>query len=603
MASLSLSSMAQQSVNSSEALNQINLNGEIKETSSPQLNYEAKALGTTFWHDSLNNANNWVIDNGGQSSPFGWNIGTNVNSWWSGFSGGINSTSASNGFAEVYNGDYNSNNQAINVTYTLTTAAAIDAQTLGGTDQISLSFEQFGAKFNDAQTVLISTDGSTFQEVYSNADKVAFIGDNPSAYYANPETVVVNIAEYVAGNAGSIWIRFQWTSAIPSNSSLGAWTTFGWFIDDVKLMTNPDNNLSPVSTYWGSAGLNYNQIPNTQIAPIAFSANTKNNGIATQNNAMLNVEITGNETSSLSSAAGTNIAPGATDSLFVTEFTPNGTNGSYAFTWNISQDETDDMPADNDLGGGSFSITDYTYARDLGTPSGTSSNQAQGFEVGNLYDIVNDANIYSIDAHINGNTDAGTQIFAKIYSIDSEGGFVQEDQTNYYELTASDIGGIVNMDLLSGPSGFAMTAGQTYLVTVGSDGSNGSGDDLVVSTSGKTAPHTAFLYDTPTTTWFYTTNIPMVRMNLDPTSNNVGIEENTLEGVAIFPNPTTGVITISNDNQTDNKIEVRDLTGKLVTSTSAAIETTIDLTGNPSGIYMVKVYNENGATIEKVTLK
>lgn len=603
-ASLSLGAVAQQSTNAPAKLNKINLNGEVKTSGNSQLNYAAKALGVEIWSNDFDAPADWTVDNDGQAGgEFGWTIDATSDGWWA--ANGITSTSGGN-YAELSNGDPTANpgTQVLDVNYTLTTANPIDINALSsGVNLVELSFEEFGARFNDLQEVQISTNGTDFTTVANNLDYSVLSASGGSAY-DNPTTRVINISDAISGNPSTVWIRFSWTTNFPASATNpNVWVAYGWYIDDVKITTLADNNLTATEPFWGSAGLSYNQIPNTQVAPIGFSSRVVNNGSSDQTNAVLTVDITGNETTSLTSAAST-ITVGSNDSLFIDpEFTPNGTNGTYNFTWGVSQDATDDAPSDNSLTSGSFTVNDYVYARDLNSPDGTSNNQAEGFEVGNIFDVVSATSIYSIDVRIDATADAGTEIFAKLYSIDSEGNFVQEDQSDYYALTNSDLGGFINLDLLSGPGGFNLNAGETYLITVGSDGSGGQGDDLVVSTSGDTPPQTAFFYETSSLTWFYTTNIPMVRMNFDPSSNNVGIEENTLEGVAIFPNPTTGVITISNDNQTDNKIEVRDLAGKIIASTSAAIETTIDLTGNPSGVYMVKVYNENGATIEKVTLK
>ena len=88
-----------------------------------------KALGIAYLISDFSTPGDWVAANDGQTSPFGWNIGSTSNTWWTAFAGGISSTSGGN-YAEVYNGNYNNNDQATGVTYTLTTANPIDIQTL-----------------------------------------------------------------------------------------------------------------------------------------------------------------------------------------------------------------------------------------------------------------------------------------------------------------------------------------------------------------------------------------------------------------------------------------------------------------------------------------
>ncbi len=52
-----------------------------------------------------------------------------------------------------------------------------------------------------------------------------------------------------------------------------------------------------------------------------------------------------------------------------------------------------------------------------------------------------------------------------------------------------------------------------------------------------------------------------------------------------------------------NTIEVFDVTGKTVLSKVVSTETTFDLSGNGSGVYIVKVSNEAGSLVERVVIK
>jgi len=350
-----------------------------------------KALGIAYLISDFSTPGDWVAANDGQTSPFGWNIGSTSNTWWGAFAGGISSTSGGN-YAEVYNGDYNDDDQAIGVTYTLTTANPIDVQTLTGTDQVSLSFEQYGANFNDLQEFQISVDGTNWTTVGSNEDQETYVGNNASAIYPNPMTRTININPYIAGNAGSVWIRFSWTSAFPTSTSTGAWTTFGWFIDDVNIVTLPDNDLAETGSAWGSLGLHYYQIPQTQVAPIDFSSTVVNDGINTQTNVQLTADVTGAGTFNGTSALGVSVVAGATDSLALsTQFTPSAI-GTYNFTWSVGSDQVDDVPANNTLTGDSFEVGPYIYARDTdGSPGASGGEDGNvigdfAFEAGSYFD-------------------------------------------------------------------------------------------------------------------------------------------------------------------------------------------------------------------------
>lgn len=582
-----------------------------------------KALGVTFWTDDFSTPANWTIDNNGTSAPFGWNIGSTVNSWWAAFSGGISSSSGGN-FAEVYNGDFNANDQEINVTYSLTTANPIDVLTLAGTDQVTLSFEQFGALFNDDQKVYVSTDNTTWTEVFTNNERTTFVGNNPSAIYANPETATANIANAISaangGNPSTVWIRFEWTSRFPSSSTLGAWTTFGWFIDDVALTTNADNDMTAESFVWGSVGLNYHRIPLSQQTAIEFTTNARNNGIATQTDVQLNVNVTGAGTYSASSPAGVSVAAGDYDSLIVAPFTPSGL-GTYDISWDVSQNEVDDIPADNDNPDITFDVTEYLYARDKGTQENAISNAGDGFILGSYYDVFANDVIYSIDVQIASNATAGSIISGIIYTLDPNATsiddlFLPADQSVEYTLTSADIGQIINLDLAAnGNAGYPLVAGETYFVAVSSDGDGGQSTGVSVGSTSDAIPQTCFIFDAaegPSGTWFLAPGTPMVRMNLDPASNNVGIEEQSqLFGAELFPNPTTDNLTVRyiSGVASEVTVTVTDITGKVVaefeegTQAAGTHELNINTSSFAEGVYYVTIASGNSVLTEKVIKK
>ena len=60
------------------------------------------AMAFPFWSNNFDNPSDWVLDNGGQTSPYGWTIDAVNDSWY--FNGPISSTSGGN-FAELYNWD------------------------------------------------------------------------------------------------------------------------------------------------------------------------------------------------------------------------------------------------------------------------------------------------------------------------------------------------------------------------------------------------------------------------------------------------------------------------------------------------------------------
>ncbi len=281
---------------------------------------------STLWLDNFSDPATWTIDNSGQTGPtFGWNINNTSQGWWS--ANGISSTGTSGGNnAELVNGNPTLSpvTQALGVIYTMTTASPIDIVALGGDNQVSLQFKQFGARFNDLQEIQISTDGTNFITVGDNLDKEVLSAAGGAAY-PNPDTKTINLANFLTSNPTSVWVRFRWTTNFPgSATNPNVWIAYGWYIDDVKIITNPDYDLSITSNYWGTAGLNYYQIPTTQVAPIDFSTSVFNGGLTILTDAMLKAEVfTGASNVFTGMSAGTAVPSLDTASLDVlTPFTP-----------------------------------------------------------------------------------------------------------------------------------------------------------------------------------------------------------------------------------------------------------------------------------------
>jgi hypothetical protein len=594
------------------AFGQLNTGKDV--INAPALNNatQAKALGIEIWSDNFDTPSDWVIDNSGQAGgAFGWTIDATYDGW-STVGGPLSSTSGGN-YAELSNGNAVNGDQALDVTYTLTLANAIDIVNLPlntpMTDQVNLQYEQTGALFNDEQFTHISVAGGTPWVTFrDNRDFHDVLSQSGGSAYPNPETVSINLAPYIAGNANNFSIRFQWTTAFPgSATNPNVWVTYGWTLDDLKLITNPDNDISAQTPYWGSVGLNYYQIPTAQVAPIDFTTNAFNNGLATQNNVTLNVDVNSGAWTG-SSAAGVSIAAGSYDSLVcTTQYTPAATVGTHNVVWGVTQDEVDDVPGNNDNANINFEVTQYVYARDNGTVDGSTYNQGNGYEVGNLFDVFTAAELTRINVGISSSSVIGANVFAKLYSIDpTTGDFLLEDQTDYYALTAGDLGSTLNLPLLQG--NFTLTAGETYLVVAGSDGDGGATDDVVIANAGSSDPQTSFFYDYTDLMWYYTTNTPVVQMDFTPLS----IDENDLfTNVVVYPNPANEELNIdfSLENATDISIEILDLAGKTVATKAMenAAKGTQTVGFNTadfaSGVYTVTIESANGKLTRKFIKK
>ncbi|NVO20170.1 MAG: T9SS type A sorting domain-containing protein [Bacteroidetes bacterium] len=75
--------------------------------------------------------------------------------------------------------------------------------------------------------------------------------------------------------------------------------------------------------------------------------------------------------------------------------------------------------------------------------------------------------------------------------------------------------------------------------------------------------------------------------------------------IRIFPNPSNGVIKISQDIQTDNqsRIEVYDPLGKVILKNNFKEFLRIDLSDQPKGIYLIKLIRNNQSTVRKICIQ
>jgi hypothetical protein len=322
------------------------------------------------WHDDFSDPSTWVIDNDGQSSPYGWGIRTSPVGWWT--NQGVNSSSGGN-FAELNNGDptLTPGTQQINVNYSITTAQPIDILDLAGTDQVLLQFEQFGARFNDAQTVEISTDGQNFIVVGDNSDFLMLTNTGGSAY-PNPNLKVIDLNPFIAGNASSVWIRFNWTSAFPGELEPNAWVTYGWYIDDVSIVSKSQHDLVMEYGYIShiADAVEYGRVPTPELlSDVSIGASVFNFGTETQTNVTLAVTVTNSANEEIFSETVSESSLAAGDTAFLEILAPSSAMSNpdrYNVSFTVTSDDEDaDSPSfGNNTKTRRFEITEGIYSLD-----------------------------------------------------------------------------------------------------------------------------------------------------------------------------------------------------------------------------------------------
>jgi hypothetical protein len=90
-------------------------------------------------------------------------------------------------------------------------------------------------------------------------------------------------------------------------------------------------------------------------------------------------------------------------------------------------------------------------------------------------------------------------------------------------------------------------------------------------------------------------------------SGEIGVEPRFITDISVYPNPTEGLFSLDVSNLKNQEVYVRifNITGSLVFdkkySTEGHIE--VNITGNPSGIYMLKLIADEKEFIKRLVLK
>lgn len=545
---------------------------------------EAKAV---IWQNDCSTASEWTVYN--TSNPTTDWFWTTDPAAMPSSAGPATMTTATNGYWLI---DSDTPGQtATQDAFVEWNGGAIDCS---GQANLTLEFEQCYRQYLDTREVQVSGDGG--------ANWTTIVVEDGSNANNNISGLFSTDISATCGNSANVSIRFHY---------VGAWG-WDWAVDDIVIKTTEPYDLRADEMFWGVDGtwgvtLPYFNTPIDQIQPINFCGSATNIGL----NNVLDATFTATVGAWTGSSAPTTLnGLGGHDTLCsVLQYTPAASVASMNATFDVqTPTNTDAVPGNNDYDGITFDVTDYVYARDnvAAGLQGGSYNQGQGYEVGNVYDMFTSATLTGIQVVVASTSVEGASMFGKLYSIDpSTGDFILEDQTDYYTLTASDLGATITLPLLSG--GYTLAADDTYLIVIGSDGDGGLSNDLVTGTSGSSAPQTSFYYDATDLTWYYTTSTPAVRMYFGPASINE-VENNI--GMNVFPNPAVDNATVSFElnGEASVNVTVTDLAGKVVYTNNlgnvaGAQNVEINTASMANGVYMVNVEANGAVSTQKLVVR
>lgn len=579
-------------------------------------NHTINRGGGPIWQDDFSDPNTWVLAHDENDCSLDWEVGTNLGC------GGfypidtILSTTKANGYAMVDSDEYGGENGGNEIEDSwLTTADSID---LSNYDNVVLQFETWYRRYNyERPYVVISTDGVTWPDLNPDTDISGLpnvfevfpgLGDVTSVDN-NPVTIRLNISE-VAGGQPKVWIRFHWT---------GTWG-YAWFVDDVKLVEQPANDL--VADYGfishNGTGDEYGRIPQSQLLPsFGVGGEFYNFGYEDQNNVTATFEVLTGGSSVMSASSNYTIA--LSDSTYVMDETATPSNplelGLYECSFSVASDEeqTGSATFENNTKLRSFEVTEDRYSLDgIGvhtenenlTSIGTASfaDAADGFRLMTYYDISQTVAVMGLEIVLSSNSVPGGSMICSVHdTID----VLANDVTNalieadIYDITQADIDAGVIQVLFEEPF-VAEPNGYYACVEMFSNGNENDFrivDDLTVP-----QPALSTVIYTPDDETVYTNgNAAAIRLI---TADNVGINDfQQLDGVSFYPNPVNDVLSLRISNSGEYTVEIHDAAGKLVLTDVITTSTDINVQELQSGFYTLTVRSVEGQFVDRLIVK
>ena len=548
---------------------------------------------TVLWDDDFSTPANWTIANTGTNAAQ-WAFTTDVNTIPVSALAPMASTTASNGFLFV-SSDAN-NTTDFDGTQIITTATNATPIDLTGQPNVKLNYQNNFRWWHETRGVRVSGDNGANWTDFNLSDETTY--STPNQNSSNPEVTSIDISA-VAGGQSQVLVQFYY-----DDNDYWGWY---WAVDDVEIVVTEDYDLTLLKPYWGEIGawgalLPYYQVPSVQVAPITFGGVVKNNGAMIQPD----IVVTASTTGFTSTSSTLSLDPTFLDTLACPDtWTPAAIVAPNTLNFVTTSGGAEAFPSDNGSNV-TLNVTNYTYARDMGTATNGTFNGGEGFEAGNIFDIYAAATLQAVDVYISSNANAGAEIFAKLYSIDpTTGDFVYVDESMPYVLAAGDLGTELTLPLINE---HLLDAETPYLVVVGSNGDGGATNDLVIGTAGSSDISTSFYFDMTDQTWYYTTSTPMVRMNFDPV---VGVNEvANNNGLKVFPNPANASTTVAVEvaNASEVVITIADLAGKVVYSNNLGTvkgtqKVNVNTEALNSGVYMVNVSVNGAVSTQKLVVR
>ena len=583
---------AQTTSTDAQIKHELNTNPEALE-SRPQMLGTDRGPDDIIWSDDFETATNWTA--AGPSGDYtlnGWSIGSTVNGWAFGTTGNMGTTGDFARFTCENPTTITSGGFTLEYTGIIPDLTSVPAP--------HLEFEQYGARFITLQAVQVSTDGGTNWIEAGNNNDIEPLTQGGGSAYGQPETRRFNITSAIAGDPSNVKIRLFWDGA--QNGPDFNYIDYGWFVDDIRIVEGHAQDSDIQEAYFRSGvnvsyefGLEYYQVPTTQLTAIDFAAKTINQGGSTFTGVYLEATVDNGGNVFTGTSAAADIAASATDSVgCTTQFTPANGVGTYDMSWTFLGVEADTYTANDEISD-AMEVTDYTYARDNGVQTGSignvTSNTGSPMLIGNAMDIFADGQIGALDIKITDDADnTGQLIYGQVVKYDSGSDqWVYADQTADYEIQSSDLDGFVKV-VFSNP--VPVFTGELIMILAGH---YGGGTEVRFGYAQATDEQTVLGYTAGAADPFSLTDPGAMMVRADM-RDFTGITPDEVANFSIgqnVPNPfeSASIINYTLEEASDVSVEFVDAAGKVVKQVNqgaqAAGSYTIELNANDfaEGVY------------------
>lgn len=479
---------------------------------------------------------------------------------------------------------------------------------LSSTPSVMLQWQQrlrWCCQSTSPHAIEVSTDGgATWPTTLEAASGIATNND------PGTQTRQVMLTSAIAADPSQVKFRFK------HNPTAAA---YHWQVDDVQLIElfSDDMKLDYAFFSHTGNGEEYGRIPADQLNPtMLIGGDVVNNGAQTQTNVPVNVDVQGPVPFSTAINGGS-VDPGVSATIQEDYTLPTLSEGLYTGTVDVSADNTDQVPENNQYLR-NFEINNALYSLDgignhpagyqslssIGTPSFTDA--ADGLVLLNYYEVKNPVMVYGLEIGLTSTTVAGGYIIVNM-----------RDTTPVFEappnmstvLAESDPIDITAPMITAGKVGVCFLNPVTlspngYFASVSLFSNAGANHIRVVDDLTVPQPGISSAIYIPNDDVYSNGNAYYIRLLLTDNACTVGIsEDNKLDGVTMTYNQASNIVNIGIATPGKYSVEVMDMLGQVVRTTTTGGSTTLNLSSQADGVYMVRVSNAGGSTVQRFTVE